>query len=780
MNQHPGIVPGTIVWLAPFYNRSGFGIAARTLVSTLHRAGARIRIIALDQVEQGIDDCDLALIKSLESTPVVPPVTAIVSHVPSKAILEFKWPEPHVLILATTVFDCCADNESLPVEMLRVCRAMDQVWLSSQQELDRFVSVGFPKEMLRTVHSPHPWLENPVLPPPCINRRAEDRAFRFTNISLFLPRRRWDTLIEAYLEEFKEEGNVELYLKVNYPGWHPVPGRPRQELFDLVESLRRKTGSGASIIIDEDMGTRMGILELMDKTDVYISTDTAATAPVGEAFVRRRLVVMPVGLGLVPDEFYVPIEVDPTAVCPITPEMLLYQPNHRGSTMPLLHVRDVRGAMRRAYTMDMEEQRAKIEGAAKCVTPPVEAAKMAAEAIVTAWQNKQSPRRPVRDTEPNAGGVKVCWEGAQLVAHSLALVNRELCLQLIDRGCDISILPGAEAENISPDSDRRFGKIVGRKGKPFFGTTDVHVRHQWPPDFNPPFEGRWVMIQPWEYGRLPESWVEPMATLLDEIWVPSRHVFKTCIASGVPADCVRVVPNGVNRDLFAPEALPCKLPTDKKFKFLFVGGTIWRKGIDLLLEAYRRSFRRGDDVCLVIKDMGTDTFYRGQGAREVIRRIQSDPSAPEIAYFNGNLEEHEMPSLFTACDCLVHPYRAEGFGLPVLEAMACGIPVITTEGGSTDDFCPPDSVYLVPARRMELVLQDIRLACGAGWVLDPDLNALCEQMRKVREDGEAARQRALGLSHNVRAEYNWKNVAGLVGARLHALARKPIKREAGA
>ena len=160
---------------------------------------------------------------------------------------------------------------------------------------------------------------------------------------MFLPRRRWDTLIEAYLEEFKGNENAELYLKVNYPSWHPVPGKPRQDLLNLVESLRRKTGSEAAITIDDDLGTRIGIVHLIDSCNVYVSTDTAHTASVGEAVLRQRLTIFPAGLGLeLPGSCYVPIPAGPAATIPLSPEMLLYQPYHKETTMPRLNVNDVR------------------------------------------------------------------------------------------------------------------------------------------------------------------------------------------------------------------------------------------------------------------------------------------------------------------------------------------------------------------------------------------------------------------------------------------------------
>ena len=70
---------------------------------------------------------------------------------------------------------------------------------------------------------------------------------------------------------------------------------------------------------------------------------------------------------------------------------------------------------------------------------------------------------------------------------------------------------------------------------------------------------------------------------------------------------------------------PLPLQTDKSFKFLFVGGTIWRKGIDLLLKAYLLAFRANDDVCLVLKDVGAQTLYQDNQTRRLLDALRSSP-----------------------------------------------------------------------------------------------------------------------------------------------------------
>ena len=64
-----------------------------------------------------------------------------------------------------------------------------------------------------------------------------------------------------------------------------------------------------------------------------------------------------------------------------------------------------------------------------------------------------------------------------------------------------------------------------------------------------------------------------------------------------------VVPNGVNIRVYRPNARKVKLNTKKNFKFLFVGGPFWRKGFDILLEAYGKAFTSQENVSLVIKSV---------------------------------------------------------------------------------------------------------------------------------------------------------------------------------
>jgi glycosyltransferase involved in cell wall biosynthesis/predicted SAM-dependent methyltransferase/tetratricopeptide (TPR) repeat protein len=373
----------------------------------------------------------------------------------------------------------------------------------------------------------------------------------------------------------------------------------------------------------------------------------------------------------------------------------------------------------------------------------------------------------------SAPKITVSWEGSFLDYGSLSHVNRELFAALkdapnLDIRCVVPNVPtDATAQKIWSEMA---GKITIQSSP----GAAVTVRHAWPPNWRRPASGKLAVIQPWEFGSLPQEWVDRSRDV-DEFWVPSSYVRDVYIASGVKPEKVHVVPNGVDTGKFHPHVPPMKLATQKKFKFLFVGGTIGRKGPDLLLQAYLKNFTGADDLCLVIKDFGGKSVYTGQTFEAQIRAAQSIAHAPEILYLNDELPPDSLPGLYAACDCFVLPYRGEGFGLPVLEAMACGLPVIVTAGGSTDDFVRDDFAWRIPATKKVFgrEISGMKLA-GDGWLLESDLATLGKMMREAFTYPDKCRERGQLAANFARENSSWKKSAALVAERIRKLAA-PVK-----
>ena len=347
---------------------------------------------------------------------------------------------------------------------------------------------------------------------------------------------------------------------------------------------------------------------------------------------------------------------------------------------------------------------------------------------------------------------EIVLEGGLDGPHSFARVNRALTTALRQLGLEVRT--GVPDENVG-------------------GATDVTVRHCWPPRFAPS-SGPLVQILPWEWGALPSAWL-PGLRHADEIWAPSRYVEAVYRNSGVEA-ATAVVPDGVDTELFRPGLAPLALPGERCFRFLFVGGTIFRKGIDILIEAYLREFSGNEDVCLVVKDHGTASVYRGQNMKSAIERLAAESSGPRIVYLDATLDDEELARLYDTCDVLVHPYRGEGFGLPMLEAMACGRPVIVPRGGACLDFCSERTALFVEARRRLLSSDELGLeTAGQAWVLEPDVAHLRQQLRRAFIERETMQRLGAAARRQVLDGWTWRHAARKAQQRLERLAHRTAR-----
>src|ERR1041385_101631 len=107
-------------------------------------------------------------------------------------------------------------------------------------------------------------------------------------------------------------------------------------------------------------------------------------------------------------------------------------------------------------------------------------------------------------TKPN--DMRIYWEGAQFVWHSLAYVNREFCRTMLVSGqVELSLIP-TELDQFNPLLYPSLAPLASRCFAPLSDRAKFHVRHQFPPRFQPPDAGHLVLIQPWEYGYLPRRW----------------------------------------------------------------------------------------------------------------------------------------------------------------------------------------------------------------------------------------------------------------------------------
>ena len=183
--------------------------------------------------------------------------------------------------------------------------------------------------------------------------------------------------------------------------------------------------------------------------------------------------------------------------------------------------------------------------------------------------------------------------------------------------------------------------------------------------------------------------------LADRILVGSAFVRESFVASGYDARKITITPYGVDTERFAPRRAPRQ---DGVFRVLFIGYIGQRKGMSYLLQGYQ-SFRRPDSELHLVGN-----YVPGH---EVYRRYLS------LYRHTANVPQADLPAIFHEADVFLFPSLIEGMPLVVLEAMACGVPVITTRHGpgdivrdGIDGFFVPVRDSLAIAQRLEQLYRD--------------------------------------------------------------------------
>lgn len=263
--------------------------------------------------------------------------------------------------------------------------------------------------------------------------------------------------------------------------------------------------------------------------------------------------------------------------------------------------------------------------------------------------------------------------------HSLSIVNRNLALELIKNNIDVKITPIDSIENSTIDTGTLTTLMSLNKQ---LGPIDIEVRHTYPPIWRWPDHEKTkvVYIQPWEYESMPSEWQYKFDTFADAVIIPSLWNKQVYENAGINPKKLFVVPNGYNEKVFYNK----NIRTNNKIKFVYVGCNQYRKGLDFLLHIWSSVTTIYDNLELIIKD--NPNVYGQTDLLSEIIKLQYNKKCATISYIDKDLTEDEMSDLYNNGHVIIHPYRGEGFGMHIQEAMACGCIPIVTEGGPTDEF----------------------------------------------------------------------------------------------
>lgn len=752
-------LPLDILWRSPVWDPSGYAEDSRVLLSAL---ALEDRPLAVEELRWSDIRCVLPLaqtatLRALTNARHPEFAAAITSCIPTMCGPDTSA----TLNVIRTTFE----TDRIPSDWLPLLDQYNEIWVFSSHDQIAFRRSGVPPEKIRILPS--------FVDTQQFNARGKKLDLpaatkdRFVFLSVFdwQLRKGWDVLLRAYCEEFAVADGASLLLKITTAHGHTLE-LIHNQMNAVLESLSQ------TLEDRQDIVTWSQTLESTEMAGLYRSVDAFVLASRGEGWGRTYMEAMACGLPVIGtrgsgnDDFMTDANsflVDTELVD--VPEYAAQEiPVYRGHRWLEPDTEVLRQKLREV--LSDEQKRKQI---ARRAVRDIRAKFSHQHGALAVRRNlKAAERRYTRESVSVAqqGEVHVELEGEFFASHSFANINEKICLQFKDMDeIDLSIRrvhhnPANDeavphAHQLRPYFDRRL------ESEPV-----VTIRHAFPPNWTAPAKGRWVHIQPWEFGALPRDWVEPLRAHVDEIWAPSTYVKQAYQRSGISAEKIQVIPWGVDPGVFHPDAPSLFLPTNRSFVFLFVGGTILRKGFDRVLDAYLSEFSDNDDVSLVIKDMGTKTFYRYGNFQQQIIEAQQAPTSPEIIYIDNDVTEGQLASLYTACDCLVAPYRGEGFGLPILEAMACGVAPIVPRGGASDDFTTEESAYFLPAVEVECD-HDWRL-CGRATELEIDVADVRAAMRYAFEHRDETATKS-AEARKVSTHYTWETTAKRMSDRMRHL-----------
>jgi glycosyltransferase involved in cell wall biosynthesis len=342
----------------------------------------------------------------------------------------------------------------------------------------------------------------------------------------------------------------------------------------------------------------------------------------------------------------------------------------------------------------------------------------------------------------SGGRRELLWHSTMRPNMSFSVVSRYLIEALDREGVQVRIAPTLNQP--APGLERFYHPDDGRGRFAFYYDWRCQPRVLPPPR---------VMRTVWESTRVPPAQIATINRDVELIWVPSACTREIYLDCGVQVP-VKLLPNGVDGERFP------LLERDEDRETITFGTLAElspRKGTDVLLAAFMAEFSAKDPVRLLI------SATHGPGAYAC--------EDPRISWREGLLS-HGPPLLefLRELDVFVLPSRAEPWGLPGLEAMATGAPLIATRwGGPAEYMDPADSLPL-----------DYQLVdCGGvvsnnrryeGRWAEPDREHLQALMRWCLHHREEVRAMGRRAAARVRRDFTWERPARMLKHDLDELA----------
>lgn len=271
--------------------------------------------------------------------------------------------------------------------------------------------------------------------------------------------------------------------------------------------------------------------------------------------------------------------------------------------------------------------------------------------------------------------------------------------------------------------------------------------------------GYWV----WELDTFPDIWEESLF-YLDEIWAPSTFVLEGL--SNIATIPVKRIPYvylpQYNKLAFCRQDFGLPDHTFIALLLFDFRSGFARKNPLAALEAFSRAFGDRKDVLFVIKTLPGEAHAT---ERESLRKAMSGRN--NMRLFDEFFEPNRLLGLLSVCDVYLSLHRSEGFGLPLLNAMGLGKPVVATNYSGNTDFMSavnsfPVNFSLVTSAPQGLYFQKI------VWA-EPDIDHAAQLLRDINVNHATAKSVAENGAKTVREHFSPAAVGKMIHARMNEL-----------
>lgn len=272
---------------------------------------------------------------------------------------------------------------------------------------------------------------------------------------------------------------------------------------------------------------------------------------------------------------------------------------------------------------------------------------------------------------------------------------------------------------------------------------------------------------------------------MDYVWVPTEFHVSTFTKSGVdPSKVVKIVQpvdvkffDPVEYEPFNPASIGKlvmgKTTNNSKFVFISIFKWEYRKGWDVLLKSYLEEFMEADGVALYLltNPYHSDRDFSNKMVDFVKKSGIKKPVTgwPPVYVIDTHIAQSDLPRVYKAADSFVLPSRGEGWGRPLVEAMAMSLPVIATNWSGPTEYMTEENSYPLLVDRMSEVMEGPFR--GHLWA-EPSVTKLRVLMRHVMNNVDESKAKGRKAREDMITKFAPEIVADIVSKHVQNIVKK--------